>query len=88
MPPAVQRKITERWDGRALPGRQPVVVFEISRDGQVAHVSVKDSSGNSAYDRAATRAIAEAAPFPRLPDEWPRPSLVIQMGFNFAPDRG
>jgi protein TonB len=85
---AVQRKITERWDGRALPGRQPVLVFEIARDGQVARVLVKDSSGNSAYDRAATRAIAEAAPFPRLPDEWPRPSLVIQMGFNFAPDRG
>jgi TonB family protein len=85
---AVQRKVTERWGDRAQPGRQPVVVFEITRDGQVSSVSLKDSSGNGHYDRLAVRAIADAAPFPKLPDEWPRPSLVIQMGFTFAPDRG
>lgn len=85
---AVQRKITDRWESRALQGRQPVVVFEIARDGRVSNVSVKQSSGNSYYDRAAIGAITDAAPFPRLPDEWPRPSLVIQLGFNFALDRG
>jgi TonB family protein len=85
---AVQRKITERWESRALQGRQPVVVFEIARDGRVSNVAVKQSSGNTYYDRAAMGAITDAAPFPRLPDEWPRASLVIQMGFNFAPDRG
>ena len=85
---AVHRKVTERWEGRALQGRQPVVTFEIARDGQVSNVAIKDSSGNRYYDITAMRAIAEAAPFPKLPDEWPRPSLVIQMGFNFAQDRG
>jgi TonB family protein len=85
---AVQRKITERWEGNALQGRQPVIIFEINRDGQVSNVTVKDSSGNRHYDFTAMRAIAQAAPFPRLPDEWSRPSLVIQMGFNFAQDRG
>jgi hypothetical protein len=34
------------------------------------------------------RAIAEAAPFPRLPDEFPGSVLRVHMGFNFAQDRG
>jgi len=85
---AVQRKITDRWEGRALPGRQPVVTFEISRGGQVSNVAVKDSSGNAYYDLTAMRAIAEAAPFPKLPDEFPGSMLRIHLGFNFAQDRG
>lgn len=85
---AVQRKITERWEGRALQGRQPVVVFEIARDGQVSNLAIKDSSGNRYYDHTAMRAIADAAPFPRLPDEFPGSVLRIHLGFNFAQDRG
>ena len=85
---AINRKVTERWEGRALHGRQPVVTFEIARDGQVSNVSIKDSSGNPYYDRTAVRAIAEAAPFPRLPDEFPGSVLRVHMGFNFAQDRG
>jgi TonB family protein len=85
---AIHRKVTERWEGRALQGRQPVITFEIGRDGQVSSVSIKDSSGNPHYDRTAMRAIAEAAPFPRLPDEFPGSVLRVHMGFNFAQDRG
>jgi TonB family protein len=85
---AVQRKITERWEGRALQGRQPVVVFEISRDGRVSNLAIKDSSGNQYYDRVAMGVIADAAPFPKLPDEFPGSVLRIHLGFNFAQDRG
>jgi TonB family protein len=85
---AVHRKVTERWEGRALQGRQPVVTFEIARDGQVSNVAVKESSGNAYYDRTAMRAIAEAAPFPRLPDEFPGASLAVSMSFDYAVDRG
>jgi TonB family protein len=85
---AIHRKVTERWEGRALQGRQPVVTFEIARDGQVSNMSIKDTSGNPHYDRTAMRAIAEAAPFPRLPDEFPGSVLRVHMGFNFAQDRG
>ncbi len=85
---AVQRKITERWEGRALQGHQPVVTFEVSREGRVSNVVVKTSSGNQYYDLIAMRAIAEAAPFPRLPDEFPGSVLRIHLGFNFAQDRG
>ena len=85
---AVQRKITERWDQWAQPGRQPVAVFSISRDGRVSNVAIEKTSGNSYYDQKALRAINEAVPFPPLPAEWPKPELTIQLGFNFAQDRG
>ena len=85
---AIHRKVTERWEGRALQGRQPVVTFEIARDGQVSNLAVKESSGNPYYDRTAMRAIAEAAPFPRLPDEFPGSMLRVHMGFTFAQERG
>jgi len=84
----IHRKVTERWEGRALQGRQPVVTFEIARDGQVSNVAIKDSSGNRYYDLNAMRAIAEAAPFPKLPDEFPGSVLRVHMGFNFAQERG
>jgi hypothetical protein len=34
------------------------------------------------------QAIAEAAPFPKLPEEFPGSVLRIHLGFNFAQDRG
>jgi protein TonB len=85
---AIHRKVTERWEGRALPGRQPVVTFEIARGGQVSNVAIKNSSGNPHYDLTAMRAIADAAPFPPLPGEFPGSVLRVHMGFNFTQDRG
>ena len=85
---AVQRKITERWEGRAQPGRQPVAVFEIARNGQVSKLAIEKSSGNSYYDQQALRAITEASPLPPLPPEFSEPSLRIHLGFNFTQDRG
>jgi TonB C terminal len=75
----VQQKVTERWEGRALEGRQPVVTFEIARDGQG-----KDSSGNRYYDATAMRAIADAAPFPPLPAEFSGSVLRMDLGFNYV----
>lgn len=81
----VQSKITERWQGRALEGRQPVAVFEIGRDGQVGRLKIEISSGNAYYDQIALRAITEAAPFPPLPEGFPGQVLRVHLGFNFAP---
>jgi periplasmic protein TonB len=85
---AVQRKITERWEGRAQPGRQPVAVFEIARNGQVSKLTIEKSSGNVYYDQQALRAITEANPLPPLPPEFSEPMLRIHLGFNFTQDRG
>jgi protein TonB len=84
----VQAKVTERWAGKALPGQQPVAVFEINRDGQVSRLAIERSSGNSYYDQAALRAITEANPFPPLPTEFPGQTLRVHLGFNFSAERG
>jgi protein TonB len=85
---AIQRKIAERWETRAQPGRQPVAVFAIGRDGRISGLAIEKTSGNSYYDQAALRSISEALPFPPLPAEFPEPVLTIHLGFNFAQDRG
>jgi colicin import membrane protein len=84
----VQAKVTERWAGKALPGQQPVAVFEINRDGQVSRLAIEKSSGNSYYDQAALRAITDANPFPPLPAEFPGQTLRVHLGFNFSAERG
>lgn len=84
----VQAKVTEKWVGKALPGQQPVAVFEISREGQVSRLAIEKSSGNSYYDQAALRAITEANPFPPLPAEFPGQTLRVHLGFNFTAERG
>jgi TonB family protein len=84
----LHRQVSERWEGRGLQGPQPVITFEVARDGRVSNVTVKESSGDPSYDRTAMRAIAEAAPFPRLPDAFPGAVLRVNLGFRFAGDRG
>jgi TonB family protein len=85
---AIQNKITERWHGRALDGRQPVATFQIDRTGRVSGLAISKTSGNPYYDQAAMRAILEAAPFPPLPQDFPGSFLRVHLGFNFSPDRG
>ncbi len=84
----VQAKVTERWAGKALPGQQPVAVFEIGREGQVSRLAIEKSSGNPYYDQAALRAITEANPFPPLPAEFSGQTLRVHLGFNFSAERG
>ena len=85
---AVQRKINATWDQWAQPGRQPVAVFAIDREGRVSELTIDKSSGNGYYDQKALRAINDAVPFPPLPAEWPKPVLKIKLGFAFSQDRG
>ncbi|HSE93847.1 MAG TPA: energy transducer TonB [Methylomirabilota bacterium] len=82
---AIHRKIQERWEGRAIQGHQPEVIFEIARDGQLKRVAIGKSSGNPAYDQIAMRAIAEANPFPRLPDGFDKSVLTIGLQFVYDP---
>jgi TonB family protein len=82
---AIHRKIKERWDGYALPGQQPAVIFEIDRDGGLKRAVVDKSSGNPYYDQAAVRAVTEANPFPRLPTDFKKPTLTVGLQFAYDP---
>jgi TonB family protein len=80
---AVHRKIQERWEGRAIQGRQPEIIFEIASDGQLRGAKVGKTSGNAAYDQLALRAVIEANPFPRLPEGFPKSQLTIGLQFIY-----
>jgi TonB family protein len=82
---AVHRKIKERWDGYALAGQQPAVIFEIGRDGGLKRAVVDKSSGNPYYDQAAVRAVTEANPFPPLPADFKKPTLTVGLQFAYDP---
>jgi TonB family protein len=85
----VQAKISERWApprGTLAGGERVVVLFEISRDGQIRDPAVEKSSGHAIYDQSALRAIMDASPFPPLPPEFKAPSLKVHFGFEFRPE--
>jgi TonB family protein len=82
---AIHRKIQENWQGRALDGRQPEVIFEIGVDGQLRRVSIGKTSGNAAYDQIALRAVGDANPFPPLPREFGKPTLTVGLQFIYDP---
>ena len=84
----VAEKIRAQWNGKAIPGQQPVVIFEIRSDGRLNLVSIDKSSGNAYYDQVALRAINDAGPFPPLPEEFKKPMLRIGLQFVFDPTGG
>jgi TonB family protein len=84
----VTEKIRAQWNGRALPGSQPIVVFEIRRDGRLNVAAIEKSSGNTYYDQVALRALNDAGPFPPLPDDFKKPVLRIGLQFGFDPTGG
>lgn len=86
----IQQKVSEKWVHPARTaerGLRVLVLFEISRDGQIATPEVEKSSGNILYDQSALRAVMEAAPFPPLPQEFQAQSLRVHFGFDFERDR-
>ncbi|OGK78162.1 MAG: hypothetical protein A2X52_22840 [Candidatus Rokubacteria bacterium GWC2_70_16] len=84
-------KVEERWQRQGQtsePSQKPLVFVEIQRDGSIRPPKIEKSSGNAFYDQAALRAIADASPFPPLPQEWSKPSLRVMFRFELRPERG
>jgi protein TonB len=60
----------------------PVVHFQIERDGTITDPRVVTSSGLPFVDRAALRAVMASSPLPPLPAEYGGPHLGIQVVFE------
>ena len=60
----------------------PVVHFQIERDGTIVDARVVASSGLPFVDRAALRAVIASSPLPPLPAKYPWPHLGIQVVFD------
>jgi len=64
------------------PTTNPVIHFEIQRDGTITDVRMVDSSGLPYVDRAAMRAVIASSPVPPLPAEYRGSHLGIQVIFD------
>jgi TonB family protein len=80
---AIHRKIQERWEGHAMDGQQPEVIFEIGGDGRLRRLAIGKTSGNPAYDQVAMRAVDDANPFPPLPTGFKKPTLTVGLQFIY-----
>jgi TonB family protein len=76
----VSRKITGNWKHPIVPkGTKTKVVFTILRSGIVEYVKLEEPSGIFGYDQAAIRAIQVSSPFPALPEDFNKPSVVFSV---------
>ncbi len=81
----VLQKVEQEWQRQNQPHdpqQKPQIYVEIQRDGSIMPPAIHKSSGNSFYDNAALRAVMGASPFPKLPDDWTKPSLRILFTFD------
>src|SRR2546425_4137207 len=58
----IHRKIQERWEGRAIEGRQPEIIFEIERNGRLRRVAGRQTPGDGAHEQPPARGGSAAKP--------------------------
>lgn len=78
------RLLHAAWAGRGQEGPQPVIAFDVMRDGRLSIPDVERSSGDFAYDLKARDAIIALRRLPPLPVDFPGPRVRVQVGFAFV----
>ncbi|MFV1982301.1 MAG: TonB family protein [Thiohalomonadales bacterium] len=63
----IQHKIFDLWNyRRSHPKFKTVLVLELSRDGYITAIRLKQSSGRRAFDDSVLKAVRRAAPFTEI----------------------
>jgi len=78
----LEKTIEENWYPNFEQDLTTVIQFYVDRDGEVTNIKVKKSSGNTACDDAAIKAVNAAAPFPPLPKKEAHP-VPVDFTFGF-----
>lgn len=83
----LQQLIAQKWNTQEVDGRirtaPPVVVdFTITRDGTIKSIRVKTSSGNTALDRSAERALYDVGKVDPLPQGFDRNEAEVEFLFE------
>lgn len=79
-------KISRNWRNPYQGEEESVlctIYFRISRDGTVTGLSLEKSSGISAFDRAALRAVVNSSPLPHLPPDYAESQLTVHLDFEY-----
>ena len=83
----IERKANENWitHGIIISGKRadPVVRFNILRNGKVDGLDLEKSSGNPTLDESALAAITRASPFPQLPADYGSDHLTVHFSFTY-----
>ena len=79
----VQSKIQRNWNPPDFgEDGQAVILFKISRRGDLVNTEVVQSSNNEVFDESALEALKKASPFGKFPANTARDSLTIKYTFN------
>lgn len=76
-------QITGNWDQQAEVPGAVVVKMTIQRDGRLSDIQVEQSSGYTALDNNARRAIEVTRRLPPLPAEYPNQTLTVHLTFQY-----
>lgn len=78
------QRIRSNWVQRAEVPGVAIVKFTIQRDGTLTGAEVERSSGYTALDIAALRAVLGTRQLAPLPDAYPNPSLGVHLNFEYT----
>jgi TonB family protein len=76
-------RIRSNWNQRVDAVGETVIMFTIQRDGRLTSPMVEQSSGYSALDLNALRAVVITRQLPALPDAFPNPTLPVHLNFQY-----
>ena len=77
-------KIRANWTARAEVPGQVLVKYTIQRDGTIAGAEVERSSGYTALDISALRAVIGTRQLLPLPGAFPNQTLTVHLNFQYT----
>ena len=75
--------IRRNWNPMADVAGQTIVKFTIQRDGRITDAALENSSGYTALDLNAQRAVMITRQLPPLPPAFPNPTLTVHLNFQY-----
>lgn len=77
-------RIRTNWSARAEQPALVVVKYTIQRDGTIVDAGIDKSSGYTALDINALRAVVQTRQLPALPAAFPNPTLTVNLTFEYT----
>jgi len=77
-------KIRGNWNAKAEVAAETIVKYTILRDGSIKDAEVEKTSGYTALDISALRAVLGTRQLTPLPAAFPNPSLTVHLNFQYT----
>lgn len=81
---AMVSRIQSNWSSRAEVARVVVIKYTILRDGTITRSEIERSSGYTALDITALRAVAQTRQLQPLPAAFPNATLTVHLSFEYT----